>query len=39
MFDSSKVNLNEQPLFFIEIKEQVFNVCQEWGKVDKVYID
>jgi hypothetical protein len=39
MFEPLKVDLKKDPYFFIEIKEQVNNVCMEWGRVEKVYIE
>lgn len=39
MFDPLSVDLNKDPHFFVEIKEQVQDVCSEWGQVDKVMVD
>lgn len=34
MFDPKVVEVQNDPYFFIEIKNQVKNVVSEWGKVD-----
>jgi hypothetical protein len=39
MFDPQSVDLKKDPFYFINIKEEVINVCSEWGKVDKVHIE
>jgi hypothetical protein len=39
MFDPTNVDLNKDPAFFIEIKEQVYDVCQEWGAIDRIYVE
>ena len=31
--------MRKDPYFFIDIKDQVFNVAAEFGKVDKVFIE
>lgn len=39
MFDSTSVDLKKDPAFFIDIKEQVEDVCGEMGKVEKVWVE
>jgi hypothetical protein len=39
MFDSKLVDLNKDPSFYIEIKEQVYDVCQDLGSIDRVYVE
>lgn len=39
MFDPTTVNLTEDPQFFIDIRDQVLDICEEYGKVDKVWVD
>lgn len=39
MFDPDQVDLNKDPGFYIEIKEQVYDVCQEWGSIDRIYVE
>jgi hypothetical protein len=39
MFDN-KTDLMKDPAFFIDIKEQVYDVCSEMGgKVEKVWVE
>ena len=39
MFDPSNVDLKRDPSFFLDVKEQVYEVCSESGKVEKVWIE
>jgi hypothetical protein len=39
MFDPVGVDLKKDPAFFIDIKEQVEEVCNELGKVEKVWVE
>lgn len=39
MFDVTFVDLKREPAFFIDIKEQVQDVCSEVGKVEKVWVE
>ena len=39
MFDPTGVDLKRDPAFFIDVKEQVYDVCTEMGKVDKVWVE
>jgi len=39
MFDPKQVDLDKEPTFFIEIKNQVQSVTKDWGKIDHVYVE
>lgn len=39
MFDPAAADLKKDPAFFIDIKEQVEDVCRELGKVEKVWVE
>lgn len=39
MFDPFEVNLDEDPTFFVEIKEQVQDVCSQWGDIDTIFVE
>ena len=39
MFDPKIVDLNKDPSFFIEIKEQVYDLCSDMGKVYKIFVE
>ena len=39
MFDPKLVDLNKDPEFFIEIKQQTYDLCSQNHKVDKIYIE
>ena len=39
MFDSKIVDLNKDPNFFLEIKEQVYDCFNQWGELEKVYVE
>lgn len=39
LFDPTEMNLDEERDFFQEIKDQVLDICEEVGKVDKVWVD
>ena len=39
MFDANNVDLKREPAFFIDIKEQVEEICNELGKVEKVWLE
>ena len=39
MFDPSHADLRKDPTFFLDIKEQVEDVCKEMGKVEKVWVE
>jgi hypothetical protein len=38
MFDPTKVDLKNDPSFFIDIKEQVRSVCNDYGRVEKIFV-
>ena len=39
LFDATTVDLKKDPSFFIDIKDQVMQVCQEFGKIDKIFVE
>ena len=39
LFDPTIVDLKKDPSFFIDIKEQVIQVCGDFGKVEKVFVE
>lgn len=39
MFDPDLVDLKRDPAFFIDIKEQVEEICRDLGKVEKVWVE
>lgn len=39
MFDPMSVDLKKDPAFFIDIKEQVEDICRELGKIEKVWVE
>ena len=39
LFDPTIVDLKKDPSFFIDIKEQVIQVCNDFGKVEKVFVE
>ena len=39
MFDPEGVDLKKDPAYFIDVKEQVEEVCSEMGKVEKVWVE
>ena len=39
MFESKNVDLNKDPNFYIDIKNEVEGVCSSWGKIDKIFIE
>lgn len=39
MFDPKEVDLEQDPTYFIEIKNQVQSVAKEWGKIDHIYVE
>jgi hypothetical protein len=39
MFDPIGVDLKKDPAYFLDIKEQVTDVCSEMGKVEKVWVE
>ena len=39
MFDQSIIDLKKDPAAYIDIKEQVEDVCGELGKVEKVWVE
>ena len=39
MFDTTQVDLKNEPSFFMDIKDQVSAVCGQFGKVDRVYVE
>lgn len=39
MFDPVAVDLKKDPAYFIDIKEQVEDVCSEFGKVEKAWVE
>ena len=39
MFDPVGIDLRRDPAFFLDIKEQVEEVCKELGKVEKVWVE
>ena len=38
MFDLKTVNLDEDPYFFIDVKDQIKTACKDFGRVDQVHI-
>ncbi len=39
MFDPNSVDLKTDPAFFIDIKEQVEEICNDVGKLEKVWVE
>lgn len=39
MFDPNLIDLKKDPAAYIDIKEQVEEVCGELGKVEKVWVE
>ncbi|CAI2370299.1 unnamed protein product [Moneuplotes crassus] len=39
LFDPTSVDLEKEPHFYREIEDQVLDICEEVGKVDKVWVD
>jgi len=39
LFDYHSVNLNEEPGFFIDLKEDVEGECSKYGQVDHVFVE
>ena len=39
MFDSDAVDLNKDPSFFIKVKEEVQEICKDWGKVERIFVE
>jgi hypothetical protein len=39
MFDQLQVDLKKDPAFFIDIKEQVEEICREFGDVSKAWVE
>jgi hypothetical protein len=39
MFDPSHADLRKDPTFFLDIKEQVEDVCKELGRLEKVWVE
>lgn len=39
MFDPNLVDLDKDPTFYVEIKNQITKVVQEWGKIDIVFVE
>ncbi|CAI2370356.1 unnamed protein product [Moneuplotes crassus] len=39
LFDPTSVDLEKELHFYREIEDQVLNICEEVGKVDKVWVD
>ena len=39
MFDPEAIDLKKDPASYIDIKEQVDEVCGELGKVEKVWVE
>ena len=39
MFDNSVVDLNRDPNFYIDIKNEVESVCSSWGMIERIYIE
>jgi hypothetical protein len=39
LFDPTTVNLSDEPNFFKDTKEDVFEECSNFGKVEDVYVD
>ena len=39
LFDPTTIDLKKDPAFFIDIKDQVLQVCQDFGKVDKIFVE
>jgi len=39
MFDPKKVDLRKEPSFYIDIKDQVMLICNDFGKVQQIYVE
>ena len=39
LFDSNVVDLVKEPSFYIDIKDQVWTVCLDFGKVSHVHVE
>lgn len=39
LFDPNQVNLKDDPDFFEDTKDDVFDECSNFGKVEKIYVD
>ena len=39
LFDPSKINLKDDPNFFADTEDDVFDECEKFGKVEKIFID
>ena len=39
MFDATQVDLKKDPSFFMDIKDQVASMCNNYGKVDHVFVE
>jgi len=39
MFDPNKVDLKKDPSFYIDIKDQVKQVCTDFGKVVQIHVE
>ena len=37
MFDPTQVDLQKDPSFFMDIKDQVASVCNDFGKIERIY--
>ena len=38
MFDPKEVDLNKDPSFFMDIKDQVEQICEAWGQIERIYV-
>lgn len=39
MFDCTNLDLRKEPTYYLDIKEQVEDVCKDMGKVEKVWVE
>ena len=39
MFDPTQVDLRKDPSFFMDIKDQVTSVCNDFGKTERIFVE
>jgi len=39
MFDPKEVDLQQDPSYFMDIKDQVEEACQTWGQIERIYVE
>ena len=39
MFDPKEVDLQQDPSYFMDIKDQVEEACQAWGQIERIYVE